>query len=252
MTRTLSAPQALADGAALSAPTIRPVEELRDLAEAGARELGEDAPARDVVAWAAEHFPTSLAVACSMADAVLPHVVAQALPGVDVLFLDTGLHFPETLGTRDAVAATMDVRIVEVLPELSVAEQDAAHGPDLWARDPAACCRLRKMEPLSRTLRGYEAWVTGVRREEAPTRTGTPLVGWDATHEMVKINPLATWSLEELMDYAERHGVLVNPLVHDGFPSIGCAPCTRRVAPGEDPRSGRWAGFNKTECGIHL
>ena len=209
---------------------LRSTQELRALAEAGARELGDDAPVLDVVQWAVQNFPDTLAVACSMADAVLPHVVSRVLPGVDVLFLDTGYHFAETMGTRDAVAATMDVTIVDVTPELTVAEQDELYGPDLWSRNPAACCRLRKVEPLARALSGYEAWATGVRREDAPTRTHTPLVGWDSTHEIVKINPL----------------------LYDGYPSIGCAPCTARVKPGDDPRSGRWAGFTKTECGIHL
>ncbi|CAM3133159.1 phosphoadenylyl-sulfate reductase [Actinomyces slackii] len=235
-----------------AAGALRSREELKELALAGARELGESAPALDVAQWAAQSFPGTLAVACSMADAVLPHLIARVAPGVDVLFLDTGYHFPETMGTRDAVAATMDVRVVDIHPELSVAEQDARHGVDLWSRDPAACCRMRKVEPLARALEGYEAWATGVRREEAPTRTGTPLVGWDETHGIVKINPLAAWSFEELTDYAQQHGVVINPLLYDGYPSIGCAPCTRRVAPGDDPRSGRWAGFTKTECGIHL
>ena len=232
------APAASGSRGAGSAP-LRSTEELRALAEAGARELGDDAPALDVAQWAAQNFPDTLAVACSMADAVLPHVVSRVLPGVDVLFLDTGYHFAETVGTRDAVAATMDVTVVDVTPELSVAEQDA-------------CCRLRKVEPLARALSGYEAWATGVRREDAPTRTSTPLIGWDATHEIVKINPLAAWSMEELTGYADQHGVLINPLLYDGYPSIGCAPCTARVKPGDDPRSGRWAGFTKTECGIHL
>ena len=233
-------------------PRLRPKEELRELAEAGTRELGDDAEALDVAQWAAQNFPSTLAVACSMADAVLPHVVSRVLPGVDVLFLDTGYHFAETMGTRDAVAATMDVTVVDVAPELTVAEQDARYGPDLWSRDPAACCRLRKVEPLARALSGYEAWATGVRREDAPTRTRTPLIGWDATHEIVKINPLAAWTMDDLTGYADQHGVLINPLLYDGYPSIGCAPCTARVKPGDDPRSGRWAGFTKTECGIHL
>ena len=231
---------------------LRSTQELRALAEAGARELGDDAPALDVVQWAAQTSPDTLAVACSMADAVLPHVVSRVLPGVDVLFLDTGYHFAETMGTRDAVAATMDVTVVDVTPELTVAEQDELYGPDLWSRDPVACCRLRKVEPLARALSSYEAWATGVRREDAPTRTHTPLVGWDSTHEIVKINPLAAWSMEDLTGNADQHGVFINPLLYDGYPSIGCAPCTARVKPGDDPRSGRWAGFTKTECGIHL
>jgi phosphoadenosine phosphosulfate reductase len=187
-----------------------------------------------------------------MGDAVLPHLVSRFVPGVDVLFLETGYHFPETIGTRDAVAATLPVTVVDVLPILSVAEQDATHGKDLFASDPTACCRMRKVEPLAEQLIGYEAWVTGVRREESPTRTSTPLVGWDHTHGLVKINPLAAWTFDDLVSYAHEHSVLVNPLLEDGYPSIGCAPCTRRVEAGGDLRSGRWTGFSKIECGIHL
>jgi len=229
----------------------RSSEDLRDVVESAAPRLAR-ASAEEVLAWAAEEFGLQMAVACSMADAVLPHLVSRFVPGVDVLFLDTGYHFPETIGTRDAVGATLPVRIVDVTPLLTVAEQDERYGKDLFSHDPTACCRMRKVEPLAEQLIGYEAWVTGVRREESPTRTDTPLVGWDHTHSMVKINPLAAWTFDELVDYAHAHGVLINPLLEDGYPSIGCAPCTRRVAPGEDLRSGRWAGFTKVECGIHL
>ncbi|QAY71806.1 phosphoadenylyl-sulfate reductase [Xylanimicrobium sp. FW10M-9] len=232
---------------------------MRAIAVRGATELGgsgigaaDEATAEQVVAWVVRELGGDLAaVACSMADAVLPHVVAQALPFVDVLFLDTGYHFSETVGTRDAVAATMDVTVVDVLPRLTVAEQDAEHGKDLWARDPAACCAMRKVEPLTRTLAGYEVWFTGVRRDEAPTRASTPLVTFDEKNGLIKVNPLAAWSSDDLYGYAARNGVLLNPLLDDGYPSIGCGPCTRRVAPGEDPRAGRWSGFDKTECGLH-
>lgn len=228
----------------------RPEEELRTLAEEGARDFGE-ADAHTIAAWAARNFPGSLAVACSMSDAVLPHLVSQHAPGVDVLFLDTGYHFTDTLVTRDLVAERLDVTVVDIRPELTVAEQDAIHGARLYERDPGACCRMRKVEPLARTLRGYEAWVTGVRREEAVTRANTAAIGWDAKNAMVKINPLAAWTFDELMAYAAEHDVPVNLLLSNGYPSIGCEPCTRPVAPGEDPRAGRWAGFAKTECGLH-
>jgi phosphoadenosine phosphosulfate reductase len=132
-----------------------------------------------------------------------------------------------------------------------VAEQDERHGAELFARDPAACCRMRKMEPLAAHLAGYEAWVTGVRRDEAPGRAQTPLVTWDDAHGLVKINPLARWTFGDLLAYAAEHSVTLNPLLAEGYPSIGCEPCTGRVAPGADPRSGRWAGLTKTECGIH-
>ena len=230
----------------------RTADELRALAERGAAELGE-ASAADVIAWVARNFGTdAVAVACSMADAVLPQLVAQQLPGVDVLFLDTGYHFPETYATRDTVAGTLDVTIVDVLPGQSVPEQDAAHGTDLFARDPGRCCALRKVAPLQRTLAGYELWFTGVRRDEAPTRAGTRLIEWDERNGLVKVNPLAAWTFDELIDYAAANGVAVNPLLGQGYPSIGCAPCTKPVAAGEDPRSGRWAGLAKTECGLHL
>lgn len=242
--------------------------ETREQREARLRPLAEEAAARfaaldasgelthleladAVAAWAAQTFGDSLTVACSMADAVLPHVVAERAPGVDVLFLDTGYHFPETLETRDRVADLLDVTVVDVRPELTVAEQDAAHGKDLFARDPASCCAMRKVEPLRRTLAGYDAWVTGVRREEGPTRADTPLVTWDEGFGLVKVNPLATWTFDELLAYSERELLPANPLLAQGYPSIGCAPCTRAVAPGEDPRAGRWAGFAKTECGLH-
>ncbi|KWR72850.1 phosphoadenylyl-sulfate reductase [Glutamicibacter nicotianae] len=227
--------------------------ELRRIAKLGADELGWEATAEQVVAFAAEHLGADeVAVACSMADAVLPHLVAAQLPKVDVLFLETGYHFAETHGTRDEVARTLDVNVVDVLPELSVAEQDEKFGKDLFSRDPAACCQLRKMDPLARSLSGYSAWFTGVRRDEAPTRSNTPLVVFDEKHGLVKFNPVAPWNFDQLIGYATEHQVPVNLLLSNGYPSIGCQPCTRPVAEGEDPRAGRWAGLSKTECGIHV
>jgi len=225
-------------------------DELRRIAEDASVRFSE-AGTDEVLAWTANEFGYRTAVACSMADAVLPHVVARHLPWVDTLYLQTGYHFAETDGTRDAVEASMELTIVDVLPRQTVEEQDAEYGPRLHERDPALCCQLRKVEPLHRTLANYEVWITGVRREESPTRTDTPLVTWDEKNRLVKVNPLAAWTFDDLLDYAAEHEVIVNPLVHDGYPSIGCAPCTRRVAPGEDPRSGRWAGLDKTECGLH-
>lgn len=223
----------------------------RELAEAGAAKLGPDATAEQVLAWTAATFGDNWIVASNMQDAVLIHLAARARPGVDVLFLETGYHFAETIGTRDAVGVTYDVRIVNALPELTVAQQDAAEGKDLFAREPDRCCHLRKVLPLRRALANYDAWVTGVRRVEAPTRVGTPLVSYDEKHDLVKVNPLAAWTDDDLDAFIEANNVLVNPLVGAGYPSIGCAPCTAKPAPGADPRSGRWAGRAKTECGLH-
>ena len=222
----------------------------RQQAEQAGRDL-EGAPALAIVRWAVEALDGNITVAGSMQDAVLPHLVGQVLPGVDVLFLDTGYHFEQTMATRDVVNRLLPVTVVNALPRQTVAEQDAEYGPQLHDRDPNLCCFLRKVEPLARGLEPYDGWVTGVRRDEAPTRAGTPVVGWDDKHDMVKVNPLATWTMADIEAYQVEHGLPRNPLVAQGYPSIGCAPCTRQVAPGEDPRAGRWAGKDKTECGIH-
>jgi len=225
--------------------------DLKTLAEQANENLA-DASAYEILQWARETFGDELVVTASMADGALPHLAAQAAPGVDVVFLDTGYHFVETIGTRDAVGATLDINLVNVTPEQTVAEQDATYGKDLFARDPDKCCALRKVAPLNKALSGYTAWVTGVRREESPTRSNTPVDEYDAKRNMVKLNPIAPWTQDDLDTFIADNGVLVNPLVYDGYPSIGCEPCTRRVAPGEDPRSGRWAGRAKTECGLHV
>ncbi len=228
----------------------RSPEELRELVSHVGAEL-ELAPAEDIIEWAAATFGSRFCITSSMGDAVLAHLAAKVAPGVDVVFLDTGYHFVETIGTRDAVQATMPVNLLSITPVQSVAEQDAAYGKDLWQRDPDLCCNLRKVQPLAAALGGYDAWATGLRRAETHHRIIAPVVGWDAKKGKVKVSPLARWSDEDVDRYIAENHVLVNPLVYDGYPSIGCAPCTRRVAPGEDPRSGRWAGTNKTECGIH-
>ena len=182
---------------------------------------------------------------------MLVHLASVDAPGVDVLFLDTGYHFPETIGTRDAVDAVYDVHVKTILPLLSVEQQARQHGEDLFARDPDACCAIRKVEPLERGLSPYDAWVTGMRREDAPTRKDIDVVGWDARRDKVKLNPLAAWTQDDVDAYAVANGVLMNPLRQIGYASIGCAPCTRPVAEGEDPRAGRWSGTGKTECGLH-
>jgi len=228
----------------------RSPEELRELVSHWGAEL-ELAPAGTIIEWAAATFGERFCVTSSMADGVLAHLASTVVPGIDVVFLDTGYHFAETIGTRDAVAATMDVNLLSITPVQSVAEQDEAWGKDLYKTDPDQCCALRKVAPLAEALSGYEAWATGLRRAETQNRVVAPVLGWDAKKRKVKVSPLARWSDEQVEAYVAEHGVLINPLVYDGYPSIGCAPCTRRVAPGDDPRSGRWAGTSKTECGIH-
>jgi phosphoadenosine phosphosulfate reductase len=228
----------------------RTADELRELAKVAGPEL-ELAPARIIIAWAVETVVERLCITSSMSYGVLAHLAASISPGIDVVFLDTGYHFAETIGTADAISATIPVNLVTVRPELSVAEQDEAHGKDLWATDPDRCCAMRKVAPLKRSLEGYDAWATGLRRDETRNRVIAPVVGWDDQKQKVKVSPLARWTQDDVDAYVAENDILVNPLLYDGYPSIGCWPCTRRVQPGDDPRSGRWAGLAKTECGIH-
>ena len=231
-------------------PTTRTLEELRETALVAGPEL-ELAPAEAIIEWAVATFGSRFCVTSSMSDAVLSHLASRVAPGIDVLFLDTGYHFVETIGTRDAVAATMPVNVVTLSPTISVRQQDEHYSPDLFARDPDLCCQLRKVQPLAEGLTAYDAWATGLRREETHNRVITPVVGWDDNKGKVKVAPLARWTQSDVDRYIAENNILVNPLQYDGYPSIGCWPCTRRVAPGDDARSGRWSGTGKTECGIH-
>jgi phosphoadenosine phosphosulfate reductase len=187
-----------------------------------------------------------------MADGVLAHIASRVAPGVDIVFLDTGLHFPQTLRVRDRVEATMPVRVLDIRPVQTVGQQDGEYGPRMFARDPDNCCALRKVEPLERALSHYDAWAAGIRRGETAARAGVREVDYDAGRGKVKLAPLARWTDADVAAYIERYDVPVNELFGQGYGSIGCWPCTRKVAPGEDPRAGRWAAFDKTECGLHL
>ncbi|NED94090.1 phosphoadenylyl-sulfate reductase [Phytoactinopolyspora alkaliphila] len=222
---------------------------LRRVAEAAARDL-DTASAHDIVRWANETFGAGFVVTASMADGVLSHVASQAVPGIRVLFLDTGYHFAETIGTRDAVASAYDVDVHTARHPLPVADHEASYGK-LYETYPDLCCAMRKVFPLDQALRPFDAWASGVRRAESDGRQTASVVGWDARRRKVKVNPLAAWTDEQVEAYIEEHAILVNPLRQLGYTSIGCAPCTRPVADGEDPRAGRWAGRSKTECGIH-
>jgi phosphoadenosine phosphosulfate reductase len=222
-----------------------------DFVERAAEAL-EDASAEEILTWAVTTFGDGLVVTSSMQDAVVPHLASRVRPGIKVLFLDTGYHFPETIGMRDAVQAVYDVEVVNVTPRQTVEQQDKEYGAELFARDPDLCCAMRKVEPLRDALEPYTAWATGLRRAEAITRANARVVEWDADRRRVKVNPIVTWTDHDVESYIKEHDLLVNPLRDEGYPSIGCAPCTRRVAPGEDARAGRWAGQNKQECGLHV
>jgi phosphoadenosine phosphosulfate reductase len=246
----LGLPQQAQAPAADSQEPAREPSEMEKLALAAAEQL-EGASADDIIAWAVKTFGKRVCITSSMTDAVIVSLAAQQAPGIDVLFLDTGYHFAETIGTRDAVSAVYPVNVINVTPPTTVAEQDAELGPRLYSRNPDLCCYLRKVVPLEQALGPYDAWITGVRREETSVRGDTRCVQWDPRREMIKVNPIVEWSQQEVDDYIAASGVLVNPLVYDGYPSIGCQTCTVRVEEGADPRSGRWSGTGKTECGLH-
>ena len=223
--------------------------DLSDVAAQANHDL-EGASALEILQWAHDEFGSKLVVASSMADTVMIHLAEQVAPGIDVIFLDTGYHFVETIGTRDAVQLVYNVNVINVTPEQTVAEQDATWGKDLFARDPDLCCSLRKVAPLGRALEPYVAWATGLRRADSPARANTPVVAWDATRKLIRIAPIAAWTDEDMARYIEINSLMINPLLEDGYTSIGCEPCTTKASK-DDPRAGRWAGFAKTECGIN-
>ena len=213
-------------------------DELAELAE-----RFETAEADEIVEWAFRSFGPHLSLAASMTDAVLIDLAVRVAPAIEVVFIDTGYHFPETLETVEVVRRRygLNLRMMTVPP----------HDEELWRTDPENCCSSVKVGQLDRALAGKAAWMSGLRREEAPTRANAPIVTRDL-RGLVKVNPIANWTQERVDAYIAEHDVPVNPLTLRGYPSIGCQPCTLPVAPGEDPRSGRWSGSTKTECGLHL
>lgn len=214
----------------------------------------EGRPAEEVLEWAAGHFAPRLAMTSSFGaeGVVLIDLLARVAPRTPVIYLDTGFHFRETEELKEQLRERYDLNLVEQRAALSVAEQDALYGERLYARDPDACCRLRKVEPLREALAGYDAWIAALRRDQSPTRAGIGVVEWSPRHGLLKLNPLAAWTRGQVWDYITRHHLPYNPLYDEGYASIGCAPCTRRVAAGSHERSGRWEGQGKLECGIHL
>lgn len=202
----------------------------------------ERVPASKIIQWAVDHFAPHLAMTASMTDAVLIDLATKVDPATEVVFIDTGYHFPETLATVEEVRRHYGLN----LRMMTVARQNEA----LWAADPENCCSAVKVGQLDRALAGKRAWMSGLRRGEADTRAAAPIVARDL-RGLVKINPIAAWSDDDVAAYIAEHDIIVNPLVKRGYPSIGCMPCTTPVADGEDPRAGRWRGKDKTECGLH-
>ena len=216
-------------------------------------ELEERSP-QEILRWAVDEFFPYLTLACSFggpSGMVLVDMIAQIEPRVEVFYLDTDFLFPETYETRDRVVERYGIRPVAYKSELTPEEQAAEHGDELWLRDPDLCCNLRKVEPNRRALEGKRAWVSGIRRDQGATRTETPVAHWDQKFSLVKVIPLARWTEADVWAYIMQHDVPYNPLHDRSYPSIGCTYCTKAVKSGDDPRSGRWQGLDKTECGLH-
>jgi phosphoadenosine phosphosulfate reductase len=221
------------------------VFDVPDLSDEELAELNrefERLPASKIIQWAVDSFAPHLSLSASMQDAVLIDLATKVHPGIEVVFIDTGYHFPETLDTVERIRRHygLNLRMMTV----------PHHDEELWRVDPENCCSAVKVGQLDRALEGKAAWMSGLRRVEAATRGQAPIVARDL-RGLVKVNPIATWTYDDVAGYIADHDVPYNPLLDQGYPSIGCAPCTKPVPAGEDPRSGRWAGSDKSECGIH-
>jgi phosphoadenosine phosphosulfate reductase len=230
----------------VSTVTISPAE-VSELAEEF-----ESRSAQELLAWAVDRFAGRIVLTCSWQhqSSILVDMLHQLGANVRIVELDTGLLFPETYETRDRLIERYDLEIERIDPRETVEEQERSEGPALWSRDPDRCCALRKVEPLERALVGMDAWITGIRRAQSPTRAGARMLEVDP-RGVIKVQPLAGWSDEDVKGYLFAHDVPYNPLHDRGFPSIGCTHCTRAIRPGEDSRAGRWADAEKTECGLH-
>jgi phosphoadenosine phosphosulfate reductase len=202
----------------------------------------ETAPASKIIRWVTEQFGDSIVLAASFEDIVLIDLTTKVAPRVEVVFLDTEAHFPETLQFVETTRARYDLNLTVTKP-----------GPEAAAYPcgSAQCCQFRKVAPLRQALAGKKAWLTSLKRSDGPTRADAPIVSWDEAFGLVKINPLATWTIDDITSYLKDHDLPEHPLVSQGYLSIGCAPTTRPVGEGEDVRAGRWAGMDKSECGLH-
>jgi phosphoadenosine phosphosulfate reductase len=240
---------------AASPPVLKPFRGLvtREELTRYARELETQSPA-DILRWTAARFAprATFATGFGMEGCVIIDVIARGSLPIDIFTLDTGLLFPETYDLWRRLEDRYGLTIRAVRPAHSVEEQARHEGAQLWLRDPDRCCELRKLEPQRAAVAGYDAWISAIRRDATPDRADAPVVGWDGRFSLVKVNPLVRWTAAEVRDYVRQHDVPINPLHDRGYPSIGCMPCTGPVAPGEDPRAGRWREREKKECGLHV
>lgn len=219
---------------------------------AGLNERFENADAPEILSWAWECYGPNIAASSSFQtqSIALLHLIAQVCPEMPVIFLDTGFHFPETLAFREELRKRFALNIVDTQPAIEKSELFRRHGEGLYRQDPDLCCYINKVEPMQRTLKGFDAWMSGVRRDQTRQRRALPVLEKQADGK-IKVHPLLHWTKKDLWAYIDRHGLPAHPLFHKGYLSVGCAPCTRPVFEGEDERAGRWAGAQKNECGLH-
>jgi len=212
----------------------------------------EDATPEAIIEYAVQTFP-NITFACSFGaeDVVLVDMLQKISPKTDIFYLDTDFHFKETYETRDKLEEIYGLKFVRVAASLTPEEQVEQFGAELWKSDPNQCCNLRKVTPLTGILSKYDAWITGIRRDQAPTRANAKKIEYDVKFGLIKFNPIASWTSEDVWNYIRSNNIYYNPLHDNNYPSIGCEHCTRQVMPGEDPRAGRWSGTDKTECGLH-
>ncbi len=234
-----------------SGPKVFSDEEIAFLAESSQKL--ETATPQEIIAWAVEHYFPKLTMATAFGPegCAIIHMLAEIEPRVHVFNLDTGYQFKETLELRERIAQRYGILVEMKQPELTVAEYEAKHGGPLYKTNPDQCCADRKVKVLKQAAEGWDAWMTAIRRDQSPDRANAPIVGVDKKFNLVKVNPLANWTKQDVWKLITAHDVPYNPLHDQGYPSIGCWPCTRAVMFGEDERAGRWSGFQKTECGLH-
>lgn len=234
------------------------VEDYRAAEEAAISEAAaalDDAGPGEILQWALDRYGDDVSLACSfggVSSLVMLHMIEELRPSVEVFYIDTDYLFPETLQLVESAQQRWPrANIVSYRSAVTVAEQEAQHGPALWERDPDLCCDIRKVEPNRRALAGKRAWFSGLRRDQSEERASTPAVQWDEKFDLVKVNPLINWDEKRVWAYLFEQDIPYNPLHDQNYPSIGCTNCTRAVLPGEDARAGRWSGQDKTECGLH-
>jgi len=213
----------------------------------------ENSQPQEIIQWAVGSCGKDMAFACSfgMEDVCIVDMLAKCSKEPRIFYLDTSLFFKETYDLIKRLGDRYEIKFECSKPKLSLEQQAHEHGEELWKTNPDLCCALRKVEPLQQKLSTLKAWMTGIRREQAPTRANAQVVEWDDKFKLIKINPIVRWKSQDVLEYISKHSIPYNPLHDKGYPSIGCEPCTYPVKPGEDPRSGRWKGLDKTECGLH-